>query len=604
MPYDLCKKSGIDVARREAALLVRIKAALLSQKAEYSGDETGQTPNGDETRFASSLIGSFTKGLPHDRCTGIIQNVENYELFKKAINTGDPEDIIAVPLGPNGMPFRSAMAQNPEVSVRGWESMAAGLTFDLEGPDAQRPAMPPAPKLDSIELAYEMTELYWMSLLRDVPFINFIKNSDDSLVKDATNSLNCQQWVQNPEANGPLSKAEENRRVSQLSTQTVFRGILKGDNIGPYISQFLLLGSVGLGEGNTIDEGFIQYGSTRIDQRVRRAVEKLDYMTSWGAWIDVQNAADVRGRELYMTEEPLFRLVTTPRDLATFVHFDALYQAYLNACLLLLGLNVPPSELYDSGLPFIQKDSKDHQTGFVNFGTAHILSLVTEVATRALKAVRFQKFNTHRRPRPEAVAALIDGFKRQCDKSPFQDVETLHELVDSEVLCRVGKHNNELNNTAIDQGTARKCDFDPVNGESCCETFLLPMAFTEGSPMHPSYGAGHATVAGACTTILKAFFNHELVLSEAFVPIDDGTRLKRFELDAGEKLTVEGELNKICSNISIGRNWAGVHWRSDYIESVKVGEEIALGILREQKLTYVEDFFFTVPLFDNTIVKV
>ena len=34
-------------------------------------------------------------------------------------------------------------------------------------------------------------------------------------------------------------------------------------------------------------------------------------------------------------------------------------------------------------------------------------------------------------------------------------------------------------------------------------TYLLPLAFPEGSPIHPSYGAGHATVAGACVTILK-----------------------------------------------------------------------------------------------------
>jgi hypothetical protein len=40
---------------------------------------------------------------------------------------------------------------------------------------------------------------------------------------------------------------------------------------------------------------------------------------------------------------------------------------------------------------------------------------------------------------------------------------------------------------------------------------LLPMAFQEGSPMHPSYGAGHATVAGACVTILKAFFDGDVV---------------------------------------------------------------------------------------------
>lgn len=38
------------------------------------------------------------------------------------------------------------------------------------------------------------------------------------------------------------------------------------------------------------------------------------------------------------------------------------------------------------------------------------------------------------------------------------------------------------------------------------------MAFQEGSPMHPSYGAGHATVAGACVTILRPFFDTGAVL--------------------------------------------------------------------------------------------
>ncbi len=33
-------------------------------------------------------------------------------------------------------------------------------------------------------------------------------------------------------------------------------------------------------------------------------------------------------------------------------------------------------------------------------------------------------------------------------------------------------------------------------------------------------------------------------------------------------LTVAGELNKVAANVSIGRNMAGVHWRSDYTESV------------------------------------
>ena len=45
-------------------------------------------------------------------------------------------------------------------------------------------------------------------------------------------------------------------------------------------------------------------------------------------------------------------------------------------------------------------------------------------------------------------------------------------------------------------------------------TVHLPMAFAEGSPMHPAYGAGHATVAGACVTVLKAFFDTSAVLAD------------------------------------------------------------------------------------------
>ena len=146
---------------------------------------------------------------------------------------------------------------------------------------------------------------------------------------------------------------------------------------------------------------------------------------------------------------------------------------------------------------------------------------------------------------------------------------------------------------------------DPVLGD---KNYLLPMAFAEGSPMHPSYGAGHATVAGACVTILKAFFDHKHPLTiagndhTAFVPTEDGSCLTKVSVDG--QLTVEGELNKLASNISIGRDWAGVHYFSDYIESIRMGEQIAIGILEEQKLTYGENFSMTVPLFDGGSIRI
>jgi hypothetical protein len=50
---------------------------------------------------------------------------------------------------------------------------------------------------------------------------------------------------------------------------------------------------------------------------------------------------------------------------------------------------------------------------------------------------------------------------------------------------------------------------DPVLGRvfSKYGIYLLPLAFPEGSPMHSSYGSGHATKAGACVTMLKAIFD-------------------------------------------------------------------------------------------------
>lgn len=138
--------------------------------------------------------------------------------------------------------------------------------------------------------------------------------------------------------------------------------------------------------------------------------------------------------------------------------------------------------------------------------------------------------------------------------------------------------------------------------------------------MHPSYGAGHATVAGACVTILKAFFDTSTVLVSrpnddapnsilfsryqandshvAYVPDDSKQQLKSISPDC--PLTLEGELNKLAANISIGRNMAGVHYYSDYYDSLRMGEEIAIGILEEQALCYpTDDFVLTLPTFDG-----
>ena len=202
----------------------------------------------------------------------------------------------------------------------------------------------------------------------------------------------------------------------------------------------------------------------------------------------------------------------------------------------------------DQGNPY---QHSANQAVFGTYGPPHLLSLVTEVATRALKAVWFQKWFVHRRLRPEAFGGRIEVHLRGLRE---------YNMIDPTVL----------NSRAV------KATHDKYR------SYLLPQAFPEGSPLHPAYGAGHATVAGACVTVLKAWFDESAVLSNPVVPNAEGTALVPYTGPGADRLTIGGELDKVASNISIGRNLAGVHWRTDYSESLRLGEALGIGILRDQ----------------------
>jgi hypothetical protein len=136
-------------------------------------------------------------------------------------------------------------------------------------------------------------------------------------------------------------------------------------------------------------------------------------------------------------------------------------------------------------------------------------------------------------------------------------------------------------------------------------SYLLPQAYPEGSPTHPAYGAGHATISGACATILKAFFDESAPIESPLVANADGTSLVPYTGADAAQLTVGGELNKLAGNISLFRDAAGVHWRSDYTESLPLGEAVAIGLLQEMSLTFNEDdAFFQFTRFDGITVRI
>jgi len=501
--------------RRKSSRQIRREAAQIA----FNRGAADHICNGEEQDYrgadgSPNYIANFSKGLPHNELGEV--KPEAYKSLLKALESGKPQDFEAIQLG------GGRKLTNPQ----------AGLGFDLEGPDGHSLAIPPAPRIDSAQNSGEMVELYWMALLRDV---NFTEYTTNSLVTEAAADLSKLSDCRAPKVGGKVTPA------------TIFRGIYAGDLVGPYISQFLFKD--------------IPYGSLTISQRQKTVAPNIDYLTDYNSWLNIQNGGAAK-EDVF---DPTPRYIRNLRDIGQYVHVDALYEAYLNACLILLGLNAP----VDQGNPY--RNSKT-QIGFGTFGGPHILSLVTEVATRALKAVWFQKWFVHRRLRPEAFGGLVHNQLTGRAKYPINE-----EVFKSSALEKV---------------------------HSLYGTYLLPMAFPEGSPTHPAYGAGHATVAGACVTILKAWFDESWVIPNPVVPDAEGTKLVPYTGADANKLTVGGELNKVAANISLGRDAAGVHWRSDYTESLKLGEQIAIGLLQEQSITYNENNFFTLTKFDGQTIKI
>ncbi|MGH9972440.1 MAG: vanadium-dependent haloperoxidase [Nitrososphaeraceae archaeon] len=541
--------------RKTEAFDNRVQAATIAKNRP----DVMHMNNNEEIDFPNH-IANFSKGLPHNTDTGEVDPAAytTYETaLQNALSTTSSAPFETVQLGvPDGRKL-----VNP----------SAGLSFDLEGPDSHHVTIRKAPRIDALEGAAEMAEVYWMSLLRDINFTDYDEKDE---VEDAVNALNNEFSVY---PDWPKSTG------GNMTVKSVFRGNFMGDNVGPYISQFMVRGNIDKVLGRDEKDGWVKFGTCSIDQRQVVAIKDSDFVTDYDEWLKVQNGTDRSvdplnpGNNDYFDSEP--RFLRNGRDLATYVHFDALYQAYCTACFYLLRTGAE----FADGIPF---KNSNKQEGFGTFGGPHILSLVTEVATRALKAVWLQKYFVHRRLRPEAFAGLIDAHKAQDQRADYTG--KIHSsILNSPLLDKVFERNEKLNkkhNRGNKQGS-----------------YLLPLAFPEGSPIHPSYGAGHATVAGACVTILKAWFKEKKPMSGTILEANhEGTKLKEYQGNDKNQISIHGELNKLAANVAIGRNMAGVHYRSDYIESAKLGEQIAIGILEEQKINYSEIPTYQFMKFDGT----
>jgi hypothetical protein len=454
--------------------------------------------------------------------------------------------------------FENILVGTPEGGPNSKENdPQTGLALDLEGLDSHATVIPPAPSVASAQSAAEAVEHYWGALLRDIPFTEYANNS---LVAQAVADMNTLSF---------LRSAGNQQYPVPVTPQNLFRGqIVQGDgNIrGPYISQFLLqpafLGAQPLSQQY---QTFLAAGSGGSE-----------FMTSVNEYQLIQNGGD-SGRRL--TFDPIFRFIRNGRDLAAYTQVDVLFQAYFTAALVLARIQTPPNP----GNPYV---SSKTQKAFGTLGGPDAVGTLGEMATRALKAAWFHKWIKDLRMRPEEYGALVQARMARSTPMP-QAAAALHpDILNSAVLPMIYSNYG---------------------------SYLLPQAFPEGSPTHPCYPTGHGTVAGACITVLKFFFDCSQKIRplltaagrDVVVPSSDGLALRTYTGADGDNLDINGELNKLANNISFGHGiHAGIHFRSSTYWSILLGEQVGLSVLRDRAKSYNEPFTIKITKFDGTTATI
>ena len=531
-----------DAAFRRRALEVRDTCARKADAIPIAPHPT----NGDEARYPNK-IGSDTRGLPHDK-RGEVDQAAWQALFT-ACQSGDPADFEKIPLG------GSRKLINP----------IGPQAVSLSGINATQIGIPPAPALASAERAGEAVEVYWQALLRDVPLTELRDDTENRDVLAACDELSKLSNFRGPKAGGRVTHGTLFRASALYFDAADPKGRAvtpPGVLDGPLISQFLLRD--------------VPYGAQFIGARIRTATPASEFLTEYEEWLATQNGQPPRGKTQF---DPTARYIATGRDLAEYVHSSpALGWA---ASLLLATAAGGPDPRYAGLYPLAEpaqyptnpyRQSRTQVPAGASFGLPYVQALLAMGISYATRASYWQKYSVHRAVRPEAYGGLAH--------------QRLANGVSDYPL-----HDDFLRSQALTRSKAK-------NG-----TYLLAQTYPEAAPLHSTYPGGATSVGAVTATLLKAFFDENRPISDPVQPDPaDPTRLVPYK---GPQLTVGGELNKLAVNFGFGRNWAGIHWRSDAAASMALGEEVAISMLRDERAALRESFDgFSFTRFDGSRVTV
>lgn len=605
------KRQRLSKRKRDNATLFQTVTRPTDVQPAYDLPYITKTPDEDNPKF-KNYAASFHKLFVHDEDTGLLTDdvgVPSYEYFLKGLN--NPDDPANPP--PNSDFDRNALnnitlADTDDHPPRVLVNPQSSKALTIKGGDIAafrfkvKPVTDPrwqvgyevayAPDGDDTEdllhelslkskySAAEMVEVYAMALLRDIDFdVYTVPNPDIQLALDALNAFGSH-------FRGPREQVDGDYKVT---AKTLFRGNSPESLRGDYLSKYLLLRRPPLfasgcvpGTADLINAG-IFFGELAESMTAPQPNPRREFGLTWDNYVKIQNRqtpqkyqpGDFKGKVL----------ISTGRNLASLVHVDGLYQEHAWAVDILTAGNYKTSPVSPYSNPADRPGVHSmNEGGGPTLGAPDAASLVGAVAIEAARLAWSQKYLVARRGRPEVFGALIHKRKEGGSEDVYGPI-----------------NNKLLNNSAVRKLLERVRQENEGRGGSEASTYLLSQVFPEASPAHPSWPSGHATIAGACVTVIKAIFDDR---SHLLQQIDESPP---FTDEDGEPLTVGGELDKLASNIALGRNFGGVHYRSDGEHGILLGESLALRFLQDHLRTYRERFRCdsspdgTAPCFELTL---
>lgn len=603
-----------------------------------------------------------------------------------------PDTIGRVLINPRSS--KALSIKGPDItSLRVWEVITGN-------PDDDNSQILDLIRLGSAQTAAEIVEAYAMALLRPIVLGSYDNNSraempgdeePDATLSDAELAVRALNSFEDKFIWGYDKFGNEITAANQPVTfANLFRGPSAGDLIGDYLSVFLTFPRPPLFPSGCAPfvADLIEAGkfAMLLGEELRVPLGRpLYFGVTWDHYVAIQNADIPQPYpDGFFTGRTPIR---TGLDLGNYVHVDNVYEQYIRAADILVGgqydrspvspyVRNPPAATGEPAIEPFYRNEADGPT----LGPSDAYALLGGVREVAERAAFTQKWLVARRARPEVMAGLVhfanlvSPGKLNGDQQKLQQ-EVREALPDELVLppdpskdTPVQAKVRALFGRVAEVNKGQQEKWQAVSGNEVNTTgeanYLLSQMYPEGSPAHPAWTSGHATVAGACVTVLKAIFNDLQFIVDPFAtpecveqkwvdaqqdengkwveghwverecrddadgsggtadkPGDAAQQARGAAGQAGEAaderprefrpvcktprralkglnqltsmvepLTVGGELDKLASNGSFGRNFGGVHYRSDGEHGILLGEAVAIRYLQDHLREYREEF--------------